>query len=117
MALLKYLVPKDGLPDPKGSLSQSIPSRAIAAANDEVTKATSGAMNKRGPYRRYSPEERMEIGRYASDHGISVAARYFSRRFQRRVCQSRSKVSIVISHPLKNFRKRSALRKFSAMKF
>ena len=73
MALLKYLVPKDGLPDPKGSLSQSIPSRAIAAANDEVTKATSGAMNKRGPYRRYSPEERMEIGRYASDHGISVA--------------------------------------------
>ena len=74
MALLKYLVPKDGLPDPKGSLSQSIPSRAIAAANDEVTKATSGAMNKRGPYRRYSPEERMEIGRYTSDHGISVAA-------------------------------------------
>ena len=88
MALLKYLVPKDGLPDPKGSLSQSIPSRAIAAANDEVTKATSGAMNKRGPYRRYSPEEHMEIGRYASDHGMSVAARYFSRRFQRRVCQS-----------------------------
>ena len=69
MALLKYLVPKDGLPDPKGSLSQSIPSRAIAAANNEVTKATSGAMNKCGPYRRYSPEERMEIGRYASDHG------------------------------------------------
>ena len=33
--LLKYLVPKDGLPDPKGSLSQSILSRAIAAANDE----------------------------------------------------------------------------------
>ena len=67
MALLKYLVPKDGLPDPKGSLSQSIPSRAIAAANDEVTKATSGAMNKRGPYRRYSPEERMEIGRYSEE--------------------------------------------------
>ena len=32
MALLRYFKHKDGLPDPKGSLSQSVPSQAIAAA-------------------------------------------------------------------------------------
>ena len=87
MALLRYLNPKDGLPDPKGSLSQSVPSRAIAAANEEVTRARSG-VKKRGPYRRYTPEERMEIGRYASNHGITAAARYFTRRFQQSVRES-----------------------------
>ena len=34
MALLKYL--KGGLPNPKGSLSSAIPSRAIAQTNREV---------------------------------------------------------------------------------
>ena len=87
MALLRYLNPKDGLPDPKGSLSQSVPSRAIAAANEEVTRARSG-VKKRGPYRRYTPEERMEIGRYACNHGITAAARYFTRRFQQSVRES-----------------------------
>ena len=35
---------------------------------------------KHGPYRRsrYSPEERFEIGRYASDHGIAAAHSYVS---------------------------------------
>ena len=34
MALLKYL--KDGLPNPKGSLSSAIPPRAIAQMNHDV---------------------------------------------------------------------------------
>ena len=40
MALLKYLRPKDGLPDPKGSLSLSMPSQAIAEANRQVEDET-----------------------------------------------------------------------------
>ena len=36
MSLLKYFKPKDGLPDPNRPLSQSLPSRIIAAANSEV---------------------------------------------------------------------------------
>ena len=31
--LMKYYKPKDGLPDPKEPLSQSLPSRVIAAEN------------------------------------------------------------------------------------
>ena len=37
MALWKYLKAlKDGLPDPRGSLANKIPSRAIEQANQEV---------------------------------------------------------------------------------
>jgi len=39
MALLRWLKPENGLPDPRGSLSSSIPSQAIAAANQEVEEA------------------------------------------------------------------------------
>ena len=88
MALLRYLQPKGGLTDPKGSLSLSLPSSVIAAANHEVSKATSTARKKRGPYDRYTPEEHFNIGLYTCKHGITAAARYFSRRFQRKVCNS-----------------------------
>ena len=39
MALLQYLQHKDRLPDPKGSLSFTIPPQAIARANQEVQAA------------------------------------------------------------------------------
>ena len=39
MSLLKYLRSKDGLPDPKGSLSTDIPERTISSANQQVQKA------------------------------------------------------------------------------
>ena len=39
MALLRYLKPRDGLPDPRGSLSSAMPSQAIAQANREVQEA------------------------------------------------------------------------------
>ena len=40
MSIRKYFKPKDSLPDPKGSLSCSLPStsQAIALANKEVEK-------------------------------------------------------------------------------
>ena len=46
MSILTYFKPKDGLPIPKGPLSLSIPSQAIALANHEVTDAAS---KKHGP--------------------------------------------------------------------
>ena len=89
MALLRFFKPVDGLPDPKGSLSISLPSGAIASANREVLELSASEVGKkRGPYKKYSPEERFEIGQYASNHGITAAARYFSRRFQRKVRES-----------------------------
>ena len=49
---MSILQPIDGLPDPKGSLSQTIPSRAIALANAQVQR-TANTNKKRGPYQRY----------------------------------------------------------------
>ena len=40
MALLRYLKPANGLPEPTGSLSTRIPSRVIAEMNKEVEEAS-----------------------------------------------------------------------------
>ena len=80
MSLLKYLKPKDGLPDPKRPLLQSVPSPAIAAVKEEVNKVESGG-KKHGPYRQYTPEECSAIGKYMNAHGIVAAACYFTGRF------------------------------------
>ena len=87
MALLRYLQRKDGLPDRKGSLSSTIPPQAIARANQEVQAATQKEVQvrekgKRGAYHRYSPGEATDIGRYTSQHGVAVAARFFSRKLK-----------------------------------
>ena len=42
MALFRYLKRKDGLPDPKGSLSLAIPSQTISIAKRKVTEAKTG---------------------------------------------------------------------------
>ena len=56
MALWKYLkAPKDGLPDPRGSLSNEVPSHATEQANQKVwqLRSANGGMGKRGAYKRY----------------------------------------------------------------
>ena len=51
MSLRAYLVEnRDQLPNPRGSLSSSLPSGAIAAANREVKNVRNKKMKKRGPY-------------------------------------------------------------------
>ena len=53
MALLRYFQPKDGLPDPKGALSASLPTPAIALANREVQKIMIQEKDrKRGSYKK-----------------------------------------------------------------
>ena len=88
MALLRYLKPRDGLPDPRGSLSSSMPSQAIAQANCEVQEAIQSDKGKRGPYKKYSPTVRAEIGKYACHHGVAAAARFFSRRLDKKVSET-----------------------------
>ena len=54
MSIRSYFKPKDGLPDPKGSLSSCLPSQAIALASKEVEKLASekGIGKQCGQYRR-----------------------------------------------------------------
>ena len=74
--------PKKILPSPHGSLSLSVSSRAIAAANKEVTRVLQQQtmVKQRGKYNTYSPKERAEIGKYAVQNGISSTRRVFSRK-------------------------------------
>ena len=58
MALLRYLQPRDGLPDLRGTLCLCLPSQAIAEASWEVQEATSSTKRKRGSYKRYSASVR-----------------------------------------------------------
>ena len=53
MTLPKFMKQKDVLHDLKGSLSASLPSKAIALANREVQKAMRSAEEKRGQYAKY----------------------------------------------------------------
>ena len=91
MALLRYFKPVDGLPNPKGPLSSSISSQAIAAANKEVQKAvgqSSVTGKKRGPYNKFTAAQRFEIGKYSCQYGAAEAARHFSRKLGSKVRES-----------------------------
>ena len=72
------------LPNPQGSLSLSIPPRAIAAANRAVTRvmqlqSSANKGKRRGKYIVYSPEQRAEIRRYAMQNGVVSTRQFFSR--------------------------------------
>ena len=107
MALLKYLKPVDGLPDPKGSLTAAMSSAAIAEANKEVQKAIRAASgtSKRGPYFKMDSSLRCEIAKYAGYHGAAESARNFSRKLDR--CLSVSTVKSIKKSYVEELRKRA----------
>ena len=60
-----------------------VPSAAIAEANREVEVLQEAQKSqvgwKRGPYYRFTQEERAEIGKYAAELGAAAAVRKFNR--------------------------------------
>ena len=89
MSLCAYFqkMNKSCLPNPQGPLSKQLPSSCIESANnhvEEVTKqmTTEGAKGrKRGPYKKYTPNDKAEVANYATLHGTSAAIRHFKARF------------------------------------
>ena len=90
MSLFKYFKRSSPLPSPSGPLSREIPSTAISAANDEVSKVlqaqrTTDKIGKeakqRGSYQKYSDTERATIGNYAQMHGPTAALRHFKTQY------------------------------------
>ena len=70
------------LPDPRGPLSKEVPSTAIAAANGEVKHVVELQRRKtRGPYTKFTPEQKAEIGKRAAEHGVAATVRYFENDF------------------------------------
>ena len=87
MLILKYLprVPKpsDDLPDPNGLLSSKLASSAIQQANNHVIPVIERqASGGRGPYLILTPSQRFQVGKRASEHGVTSTLRYYSKHFQ-----------------------------------
>ena len=82
MSLLRYFKPTSstGLFDPRSSLSQVIPARAIEADNTEVKEASEP--RKLGPCNHFTLEQRTQIGKYACENGVVAASRHFSKQLE-----------------------------------
>ena len=84
--------PVHGLPDLRGSLSASVPSRAIAEANKRVQEEVTRQAGKRGLYAKPSSSQHCEIAKYASQHGTAESARHFLKKLDKRVSESTVKL-------------------------
>ena len=86
MSILKYFphVPKpsDDLPDPNGPLSSKLASPAIQQANNHVSPVIERqASGGRGAYSILTPSQRFQVGKRASEHGVTSTLRYYSKHF------------------------------------
>ena len=75
-----------GLPDPNSSES-SQSAKVCEAANEAIVGAVKEktARKRRGPYHKYTDEERAEIAKYGCLHGCTKAAAHFSKKLDRNV--------------------------------
>ena len=86
MSILNYFqrVPKpsDSLPDPNGSLSSKLPPSAIQQTNNYVSPVIEKqATGRRGSYLVFTPSQRFQVGKRASEHGVTSTLRYYSKHF------------------------------------
>ena len=83
MALCRYFKrhSDDKLPDPRGLLSIKIPSTSIASANVEVKRVVSQEPVSRGPYTKFTAEQRAVIGKRAAEHGVAATIRFYAKEF------------------------------------
>ena len=96
MSILNYfeVTSSKSFPNPRGPLSNRIPSAAIESANREVRAALNknlpeSANSRKGKKPRvYSPKERAELGKLAVDVGASAAAKRFSKKLKYAVNES-----------------------------
>ena len=80
MALYKYFKKESILPNPNGSLSESMPSSSIAQANLEVKpilsgKASAQEKKPRGAYIVFTEEEKAMVAKRAAEVGVTNVLR------------------------------------------
>jgi transposase-like protein len=91
MALLRYFKRKDDglLPDPRGPLCGVVPSSSITCANAKVKavleadlkSSLTSSIASRGPYTKYTAEQRAQIGKRAAEEGVASTVRYFANKY------------------------------------
>ncbi len=75
------------LPDPNDAKAED--ADVVLAANSEVEKTLADVnKRKRGDYSAYTPELRVKIAKYATEHGNTRAARHFSKELGRTINES-----------------------------
>ncbi len=76
MALLRYMRPIGGLPDPRGSLSTTIPAQAIAKEIERWRRQLGQRLEANVVlYVKHSASQRSQIAKYACEYGAAAAAR------------------------------------------
>ena len=94
MSILKYFKRVRiavALPDPKGPLSDQVPSASIAEANKEVMKTIAVVdkePQKKGPYLKVTPEYKAKVAKFVLINGNSVAARKYTKLLGRNLNES-----------------------------
>lgn len=76
-----------GLPDPN-ECPAPVDAVQCEAANEQISTSVrekSKETRKRGPYTRYTPEQRLEMARFAALHGVVAASRHFSKEYGKKV--------------------------------
>ncbi len=84
MALLKYFKRKEtSLPNPNGSLSDTVPSTSISMVNRKVKPLLeeAGTPVKRGTYQHLTGEEKAKIAKRASEMGVTSSINHFKKEF------------------------------------
>ena len=90
MALLKSFSHESLLSHVLGPLSEAVSPEGIKAANKEVKEVLqstrefrelNGGSKNRGPYERFTAEEKVQIGKRAAEHGVTATVRYCSRKY------------------------------------
>ena len=69
------------LPDLDGPLSERVPAKAIELANAEVKQSKESSRGRRPLYLILTPSQHYEVGRQASEHGVTASLRYFSKKY------------------------------------
>ena len=91
MSILQYFkkqekttsLSEDNLPDPKGPLSEKIPSKAIFTANQKVMEVLEkqGEKSVRGHYHTLTPAQKLTVGKMAAEFGTTAAMQFFAKKY------------------------------------
>jgi len=65
----------EGLPEPTGPLSNSVPMKAIELANVKVANVTT-RNNRTRPYLMLTPAQRYKVGKRVAEHGMTASINF-----------------------------------------
>ena len=83
MALLKYLSKKESILLPDKELCRSLSHEDLKLAGEKIKECLEAGKltqseSKKGKYNHYDAEKRAQIGKYASENGLTRASRHFN---------------------------------------